>query len=85
MVLFPLLGITAALSTGQEFSKYPHRIELGNDLVLELNKLKLWWMGLSMYEKQLPHHKDHLILFSERIIVNELVSSHGGTPKTAKV
>jgi uncharacterized Tic20 family protein len=74
-----VLGVTAAMSTGQDFRKYPHRIELGNDLIVQLNKLKLWWMGLSQYEKQLPHHKDHLVLTAEKMIVNELESAVGGS------
>lgn len=44
-------------------------------MVVSLNELKLWWMGLSMYQRQLPHNKDHLILTAERIIVTELETS----------
>jgi len=73
-----ILAVTAALGTAQDYRKYPHRIEKGNDMVVRLNEMKLWWMGLSMYEKQLPQNKDNLILTSERIIVSELQSSYGG-------
>jgi hypothetical protein len=43
-----VLGATAAMSTGQDFRKYPHRIELGNfDLIVQLNKLKCWvWVNM---------------------------------------
>lgn len=44
-----VLGVAAAMSTVQEFRKYFHRIELGNDPIVQLNKLRLWWMGLSQY------------------------------------
>jgi hypothetical protein len=70
-----ILGVTASLGTGQEFRKYPKRIEAGNAMVVQLNELKLWWMGLSMYQKQLPHNKDKLILTAERLIVHETESS----------
>lgn len=73
-----ILGVTAALGTSQEFRKYPRRIELGNTMVVRLNELKLWWMGLSMYEKQLPHNKDRLIQTSEQIILAEITSSFDG-------
>lgn len=70
-----ILGITAALGTAQEFRKYPRRIELGNGMVMKLNDLKLWWMGLSMYQRQLPHNKDALITSAEEAIVNEISGS----------
>uniref|UniRef100_A0A7S2WJ94 SMODS and SLOG-associating 2TM effector domain-containing protein n=1 Tax=Eucampia antarctica TaxID=49252 RepID=A0A7S2WJ94_9STRA len=71
-----ILGITASLGTGQEFRKYPKRIELGNAMVVQLNELKLWWMGLSMYQKQLPQNKDNLIMTAERLLMKELESSY---------
>lgn len=70
-----VLSVTAAFGTGQEFRGYTRRIELGNKMIVSLNELKLWWMGLSMYQRQLPHNKDHLILTSEKIIVTELETS----------
>ena len=45
-------------------------------MVVRLNELKLWWMGLSMYQKQLPQNKDRLIMTAERLIVTELESSY---------
>ncbi len=70
-----ILGLTASLGTGQEFRSYPRRIEMGNTMVTQLNDLKLWWMSLSMYQKQLPHNKDKLVLSAEKIIVMEMESS----------
>lgn len=77
-----VLGITASLGTGQEFRSYPHRIELGNAMVMQLNELKLWWMSLSMYQKQLPHNKDKLILSAEKIIVAEMKASFFSPPQS---
>jgi hypothetical protein len=57
-----VLAVTASLGTGQEFRSYPRRIDLGNVMVMRLNELKLWWMSLSMYQKQLPHNKDKLVM-----------------------
>lgn len=73
-----VLGVTAALGTGQEFRKYTRRIELGNVMVVQLNELKLWWIGLSMYQRQLPHNKDRLIQNAEHIIITEIASSFDG-------
>lgn len=70
-----VLGITAYIGTGQEFRAYPRRIQLGNAMVMQLNELKLWWMSLSMYQKQLPHNKDKLVLSAEKIILTEMESS----------
>ena len=67
-----VLGLTALLSAGQEFRKYRQRIEMGNDMITTLNKLKLWWMRLSMYQRQLPLNKDKLVIETERAIVTEL-------------
>lgn len=67
-----VLGFTAFLGAGQEFRKYRQRIELGNEMVAELNHLKLWWMGLSMYQKQLPMNKDKLIRETEHAIIHEI-------------
>ena len=77
-----VLGVTAALGTGQEYRSYPRRIDLGNAMVMQLNDLKLWWMSLSMYQKQLPHNKDKLVLSAEKIIVAEMEESFG-SPKSA--
>lgn len=73
-----VLGVTAALGSGQEFRKYTRRIELGNVMVVQLNELKLWWMGLSMYQRQLPHNKDRLIQNAEHIIITEIASTFDG-------
>jgi len=72
-----VLGITASLMSGQQFRAYPSRIDAGNAMVMKLNELKLWWMSLSMYQKQLPHNKDKLILSAEEIIATEMGSSFG--------
>jgi len=72
-----VLAITASLVSGQQFRVYPSRINMGNMMVMQLNELKLWWMSLSMYQKQLPHNKDKLILSAEEIIVKEMKSSFG--------
>ena len=45
---------------------------MGNDMITTLNKLKLWWMRLSMYQRQLPLNKDKLVIETERAIVTEL-------------
>ena len=74
-----VLGVTALLGSGQEFRSYPHRIDLGNSMVMQLNELKLWWMSLSMYQKQLPHNKDKLIMSAEKIIVTEMETSFGSS------
>eukprot|EP00593_Proboscia_inermis_P015741 CAMPEP_0171305586 /NCGR_PEP_ID=MMETSP0816-20121228/15467_1 /TAXON_ID=420281 /ORGANISM="Proboscia inermis, Strain CCAP1064/1" /LENGTH=618 /DNA_ID=CAMNT_0011786547 /DNA_START=39 /DNA_END=1895 /DNA_ORIENTATION=+ len=77
-----VLAVTAAFGTGQEFRKYPSRIDMGNSLVLQLNELKLWWMGMSMYEKQLPKNKNKLILTAEQAMLSEIESTFG-SPRDA--
>jgi len=79
-----VLGVTASFGTGQEFRSYPRRIELGNDMVMQLNELKLWWMSLSMYQKQLPHNKDKLVLSAEQIIVAEMHASFGSSKSASE-
>jgi hypothetical protein len=74
-----ILAVTAGLGSGQEFRQYPKRIDLANQGIVRLNDLKLWWMGLSMYERQLPKNKDRLIHESERIILHRCISEYGGT------
>ena len=74
-----VLAVTASLGTGQEFRSYPRRIDLGNVMVMRLNELKLWWMSLSMYQKQLPHNKDKLVMSVEKIIVTEIEISFGSS------
>lgn len=74
-----VLAVTASLGTGQEFRSYPRRIDLGNAMVMQLNELKLWWMSLSMYQKQLPHNKDKLVMSVEKIIVTEMETSFGSS------
>jgi len=73
-----VLGISAAFTTGQQFRKYPQRIESGNNMIVQLNELKLWWMSLSMYQRQLPASKDKLIGDSEGILLREMMASYGG-------
>jgi len=78
-----ILGVTAALNTAQDFRKYPQRIQAGNDLIVQLHKQRLFWMGLSEFQRQLPHNKDHLVLSAEDIIIMELESTHGGSAQAA--
>jgi len=73
-----VLGIVATLGSISGFQQYTSRIKEGNNLILELNKLKLWWMGLTFYEKQLPNNKDTLVLCSEKLIVAEMLGSFNG-------
>lgn len=74
-----ILAVTAALGSGQEFRQYPKRIDIANQGIVRLNYLKLWWMGLSMYERQISKNKDRLIHESERIILHRYISEYGGT------
>ena len=73
-----VLGVTSALTGLQDYQVYPARIQGGNDMVVHLNEIKLWWLGLSMYEKQLPQNKDKIVLQSEKIILAEIKSSFLG-------
>ena len=70
-----ILGVSAALTTAQEFSGYGRRIEAANSMIVQLNELKLWWMSLSPYQKQLPHNKDRLIRIAETSIIAEVSQS----------
>lgn len=79
-----ILGVTAALGSGQDYNKYPQRIESGNTMVMKLNTLKLWWMGLSMYQKQLPQNKDHLIITGEKIILTDVESFFAGHSESSE-
>lgn len=72
-----VLGVSSSLGLAQDFLEYPTRIENGNDLIVELNELKLWWLGLSIYERELPQLKDKLVLAAEKVIVDELKLSFG--------
>lgn len=67
-----VLAVTAALGSSQDFGRYPSRIAAANNLVMRLNALRLWWMGLSMYQSQLPHNKEHLITTGECILNTEI-------------
>ena len=77
-----VMGVIAALGSGQDFRKYSKRIESGNAMILRLNALKIWWMGLSVYQKRLPTIKDRLVLGAEKIIISETKSSFGATEST---
>ena len=69
--------MAASFTSGLAFSDYGQRIDLGIAAISELGKLELWWASLPLDERLLSKNKDHLILQSEQVIMNEVVANFG--------